>query len=597
MERIRNKLRRLLEPLGDDEAQRGQTLVILTFAFIGLLTVVGLVTDGALIYVNYGHIRRAADAAAVGAVNQYREGRSIEDIYAAAMETVELQLPAVRNVRVYWCNYEGGSGSDTLTDKLNNTYDPHDPALCCDPHDPTHCPPDYAPRKRVRVEVDLDVTLVFMRILLNQDYITLHSTAEAEAAVLNVVLLLDTSESMANDTCGGLSGQELYDCLMACRTAHNCSPFDGNPSVRQAAYDFVNTLMRDGVDRMAVYHFDKTPVLTQSVETFPCRLPVPPPTHTVRITIEPSSGVVVPLTTNKQDVLDAIMDYDLLNVYVRPAITCESPIQVGGGWGNPGLWTWDDGSPPQTGYGFRWANTNIGGGIREAVEELARNYETGADASVWVIVLLTDGAANTTDIAADENYWYTCPSIYNTEGWPNERSRYSRSGSGGPSLPYMPFCRDPEIDGTVTRHCPNVDACSDPNNVWYTNLGETDPDVIGWSYDADDYARDQADRAAGQGIAIYTIGFGQNVYAEFPTGSGQPRPDAGEQLLRYIADVGDDGRRETAPCGSNDYWPDVDNPPPPPGQDCGNYYYAETADDLQAVFENIASRIFSRLTQ
>ena len=33
------------------------------------------------------------------------------------------------------------------------------------------------------------------------------------------------------------------------------------------------------------------------------------------------------------------------------------------------------------------------------------------------------------------------------------------------------------------------------------------------------------------------------------------------------------------------------------GEDCGNYYFAQTASDLEDVFESIASRIFSRITR
>jgi hypothetical protein len=66
---------------------------------------------------------------------------------------------------------------------------------------------------------------------------------------------------------------------------------------------------------------------------------------------------------------------------------------------------------------------------------------------------------------------------------------------------------------------------------------------------------------------------------------GQCEPDTGEQLLRYIADVGDDGDPTTAPCA-----------PAGLGADCGNYYYSPTGSGLLEVFEAIASRIFTRIT-
>jgi hypothetical protein len=126
----------------------------------------------------------------------------------------------------------------------------------------------------------------------------------------------------------------------------------------------------------------------------------------------------------------------------------------------------------------------------------------------------------------------------------------------------------------------------DREEPWYTNPGHVYNE---WEYDADDYARDIADMASSQGIGVYTIGFGPKVLAE---------GGAGEALLRYIADVGDDGDVETAPCGSDSYWDDVVvDPLPEDGENCGNYYYAPDADSLQDVFESIASRIFSRITQ
>jgi hypothetical protein len=227
---------------------------------------------------------------------------------------------------------------------------------------------------------------------------------------------------------------------------------------------------------------------------------------------------------------------------------------VGGWWG-------EDGGAMQPGYGYRWASTNIGGGFNEAIYELLRNGNT--DAAVWVIVLLSDGAANSTDRAADVNGWWTCP--------PEERN-YSEG----------PFCRDGDND---SRHCPSQDTC-DYEDPWYTNPGYVYDE---WTYDADDYARDIADLASSQEIGVYTIGFGPKVLAE---------DGAGEALLRYIADVGDDGDVETAPCGSDSYWDDVVvDPLPEDGENCGNYYYAPDADSLQDVFESIASRIFSRITQ
>ncbi|HHS98567.1 MAG TPA: hypothetical protein ENK08_11880 [Chloroflexi bacterium] len=594
-------------------SQGGQAIIIVALAFITLLLFVGLTTDAALIYVSYNRLRRAVDAAAVSAVNQYREGRTVSDMYNAVLETLQIQLPGLENARLYWCDYERNLDDPTdlgpaLTDMLGQTFYPHIPrddsvhqqndpvggeTLCASPTDP--------PRKHVRVMAWLPVNLVFLR-LVGRDQITLWAQSEAEAAVLQMVLLIDTSESMAYGvdedgdgivtesedpnacppyasayprTAHGTEFNTFYECIKACSTEGWCSPFE---QVRSAAWEFA-ARMRDGVDWVGVYHLDKTPVMTQSVDVAVCTVTSGTQvlTKTVYMTITPSSGVVIPLTTTRQAVLDAIANNDLLHVYVKPA-----------------KWEFDpecDYTPtnPWSDNYYKWTSTNIGGGLREAVSELVNNGNR--EIGVWVIVLLSDGAANATDIAADENSWYTCPS------GPPPGSGYLCPVAGSDARDernYSPRCRDPELpDGTtdvltttVSRHCPSDEDCDRP---WYTNLNDV---YLPNCYDADDYARDAADLAASEQISVFTIGFGRLVVS-----ARRGRADAGERLLRYIADVADDGNNETAPCGSDFYWSEEPDPMPPPGTDCGNYYYAPDPDHLEEVFEAIASRIFSRISR
>jgi len=107
------------------------------------------------------------------------------------------------------------------------------------------------------------------------------------------------------------------------------------------------------------------------------------------------------------------------------------------------------------------------------------------------------------------------------------------------------------------------------------------PDEVGAGfglYDADDYARDYGDQLGldpekkihwplpgvkTDGVLIYTIALGKNSVCSNgdytkPDG-GAPAictnpnpvygdPDAAEQLLRYIADIGDDGDPRSGPC-------------------------------------------------
>ena len=83
----------------------------------------------------------------------------------------------------------------------------------------------------------------------------------------------------------------------------------------------------------------------------------------------------------------------------------------------------------------------------------------------------------------------------------------------------------------------------------------------------------------GNDIAIYTIGLGA-------AGDAIPGKGAiGEILLRYMAAVGDDGDRTTDPCKTTAN-----------KQSCGQYYYAPSGEDLLPIFEDIATRIYTRIT-
>jgi hypothetical protein len=186
--------------------------------------------------------------------------------------------------------------------------------------------------------------------------------------------------------------------------------------------------------------------------------------------------------------------------------------------------------------------------------------------AVWILILLGDGGANA---LRDPTY-----PVIDRQGWicPNTL------GANQPTW-VQPFCRDPLAS---TRHSSSSD-----------------------DYDPDDFARDAADfvgcpdafspqpagcSAPGQGAVIFSIGLGDLVIDNpcWPGYAGSCDPDLGERLLRYVAGVGDDGDPVTPgdPCNTA-----------ATGTDCGNYYFAPTGAGLLRVFEAIASRIFTRLTQ
>ncbi|MGQ0602638.1 MAG: pilus assembly protein TadG-related protein [Anaerolineales bacterium] len=83
----------------------------------------------------------------------------------------------------------------------------------------------------------------------------------------------------------------------------------------------------------------------------------------------------------------------------------------------------------------------------------------------------------------------------------------------------------------------------------------------------------------GNPIVVYSIGLNNLALLNVPD-------ETGEKTLRYMAAVGDDGDRVTDPCLGI-----------PTANSCGNYYFAPDPSALGPIFEDIAKRIFTRLTR
>ncbi len=202
-------------------------------------------------------------------------------------------------------------------------------------------------------------------------------------------------------------------------------------------------------------------------------------------------------------------------------------------------------------------STNVADGLLTAGNEFGFN---GREEAVWVVIFLADGVAN------------------------------AGNNASPPSLPEHWIC--PEDTWWSTDN-PEGPYCND--GVGSTRHASTSTD-----YDADDYARDMADFVGcldadspiqyctnpGQGAVIFAVGLGDRM-TSYTVSSRDPALDAdlGEQLLRYIANVGFDGDPANDPCSGVSI-----------GNTCGNYFYAATGADVSPIFQAIASRIFTRLT-
>lgn len=157
--------------------EEGQSIIVLAIAFFALAAFVGIVTDVSLMLVRYSTLRRAVDSASVAAATQMRQGTDFATVGLAARQFVE---------------FYGLSPLDVLV----NTCDSYEfPAV----EDPDLCGDERFFTKQVRVTAQVESPTVFLR-LVGWENVTLQASAISTTAALDVVIVMDVSESMLNET-------------------------------------------------------------------------------------------------------------------------------------------------------------------------------------------------------------------------------------------------------------------------------------------------------------------------------------------------------------------------------------------------------------
>ncbi len=493
--------------------RHGQIMVLFAMMVVGLLAITGLALDGARLYMARHRLQHALDSASLAAANQFRIGRTLQDIQQAARDFLVAQGFQVGTIRVYTCDDPG----------------PYAGELCTTPR-----------RKLVRVEAQVEVPMTFMRVV-GWQRVTLTGAATGEAASVDLVLILDNSESMAYDTpmvrvsgnpviCIPGSPSPGNECPKPqrphfCNPGDRCEPFR---SVRQAALQFA-AQMYYPYDRVAVISFDRqaTPHL------------------------DLANG------DDLSDVRNAIMG---IQVYDPGATSLTAPcagMDCSSGNCQPVPW-----KEPGVGVDPRpCPSSNVAGALRLAYNILATQGRREEEGALWVIVMLSDASANATD-PIDGSPNGLCP-------------RYNPGGAGDldPTWywgdpAYRPFCQDGDFE---TRH-----ASDHPR------------------YDAEDMALDMIDVLRDARVVVFSIGYGNRMHnLEVRPGEGRDR-DLGEKFMRYMADVTDgDNQAECLQSGAD--WFDPGAVWQPRGQSCSNYFYAPDASTLQQIFREIAQRIFTRI--
>ena len=147
--------------------ERGQALILIALAFVGLAGFIGMAVDGGILFTDIGHLRHAVDAAALAAANQYRRNVPPSDLEHAAQELLQLNNLSAADAVVKICDWNGA-------------YPSYMDVNLCPPGYPT---PTERYRKRVSVQGSMPVQFAFLPII-GIDEITIHADAIAEAARL-----------------------------------------------------------------------------------------------------------------------------------------------------------------------------------------------------------------------------------------------------------------------------------------------------------------------------------------------------------------------------------------------------------------------------
>jgi len=609
---------------------KGQVIVIFALALTAMLLFAGLALDAGSLYLTYGQLKRAVDASAVAAATDFKRSATLPGMKESAAEVLRLHnidIEAV-NLELYVCDADGDGSRDA---GLQTTV----------PMFYARCPDTTAgdsPRKLVWVEADLRAPLYFLGLLGFQT-VTLHTNSISEAAPVDVVIVIDISESMASDTLDTLC-KDFRDNGIDCPYVDNYDPDGVNPpnysgsavngcnlnntcqplfKAKDAAKALIDKLYQ-GYDQVSVVTFDSLAVVHPIPNLHGSNVDLSDDLTAAKTVIDgialhddPPFAKIWPQwyermlfnPVNPEDRDGDGSDFDPLLPTCAEAPTNPLCCKLDAdrwddskdpfGWG--GLpcddsykldaYNWDTandvgGLPTYTEHdhnaavAWRAAHDPDGSGPLEASlsplstctgcgTRVAANVlkSSGRPGSVWVVVLLSDGIVNLSD-THDSN--------------PNIPAAYSNGfctgqlGTGFWSSVCVDFNPSPRycID-SQQKTCP-------PSTTWQAAIPNNNYSVLDYAKDIVDEAAltksENLDEPSGNDIAIYTIGL------------GAAGGNIGEDLLRYMAAVGDDGDRTTDPCKAMSVGDK---------QSCGQYYYAPDGNKLRKIFEDIATRIYTRI--
>lgn len=331
---------------------RGQAILLIALAMVGLVAFVGLMTDGGILLIEYGKLKRGIDAAAIASAQQFRRGFSGAELATAARNFLILNESDASQINIYRCKEDPTVLDGTI----------HDADLCTTPA-----------RKLIRVEAVRTVNFGFLRIVGIQST-DIEASSVGEAASIDLVLVIDTSTSMSYETGGSPNSPDsALDDPTVCNVsvADPCQPL---AAVKDVALEFLDTMY---------FPYDRVAVVT-----FTSQSPNDSRLH----------DTVLPLSDTQSAVITAINSIEVFeppscDFSVSPGTPSEGPcINYDGG----GIFIgYDCPRFRDTGDLASCNSSNIGGALTRAWAEFTSGT-VRADA-LWITILLAGGPANATD--------------------------------------------------------------------------------------------------------------------------------------------------------------------------------------------------------
>jgi hypothetical protein len=530
-------------------SERGQAIILIAFAIVGLVAIVGLMIDGGILLIEYARLKRGIDSASIAAASQFRKNFVADDLKTAGEEFLKFNQSDA-DVTIFTCD-------------IPNTT--HDATLCSNP-----------PRKLVRITASRYVEFGFMRVV-GMNGTRIEATSVGEAASVDLVLVIDTSSSMAYDTVDYntiINGVKQDndpastidpvnfpgDNVVVCNTQlpgslgnGRCEPLG---QIIDVAVNFVQ-------DQLLFYPYDQVAIVASTEQT--------PGGNRNPVLVLPFNNNYNESThTATTEIQSAIR-----SLRVFQPVLCGTPAAATDSLGgcvrfNEDTATYDKigcDRYPAPGDTSACGSSNFGGSLRMA----GAQFDTARQESFWVAIALIGGPATATDSVTGKPTGFCPPATW----------------SASPALSTGRSCRDYDTNSINDGFIPTNFVWTDATRHNFTVDTSTDPDTVTFpaNYDADDYARDAADyvtsRVSGQGATLYSICLGNLCRSQDATGTNiaptRADPWSGDHLGEYIAEHSGDSANNNA--------------------NSGLYRYSSTASGLSAIFSDIANNIFTRISQ